>query len=307
MINSVSPGPGTKQYFLTANHCGINSGNAASLVTYWNYQNSTCRPPGAPPAEAPATAADPVPHRLDLQGRRLGLRLHARRADHVPPTGVQPLLGRLGPHDAATPPAPPAAPVPWPSTTRTTTRSASPSRTRTPPRPATTTRRSPGTARHVHADLGPRRHRARLLRLAALTTPPAAGHRPAPRRPLGLRRHGATSPTTTAASRSPGTAAGPPPPGSRTTSTRTRTGVTTIDGRDTCTAPPLRPPLSATPNGSQPGRPRLGASPAPPPTTSTAPKGPVPPTSPPRIAQGARRRSPSPTRPSPAGSPTPTR
>jgi hypothetical protein len=37
-----------KGYFQTANHCGINSGNAASLVTYWNYENSTCRPPGSP-------------------------------------------------------------------------------------------------------------------------------------------------------------------------------------------------------------------------------------------------------------------
>jgi lysyl endopeptidase len=30
-------------YFMTANHCGIASGNAASLVVFWNYQNSTCR------------------------------------------------------------------------------------------------------------------------------------------------------------------------------------------------------------------------------------------------------------------------
>lgn len=37
-----------KPYFMTANHCGINAGNAASLVVYWNYQNSTCRPPGSP-------------------------------------------------------------------------------------------------------------------------------------------------------------------------------------------------------------------------------------------------------------------
>ena len=36
-----------KMYFLTANHCSINSGNAASLVTYWNYQNATCRIPGS--------------------------------------------------------------------------------------------------------------------------------------------------------------------------------------------------------------------------------------------------------------------
>jgi hypothetical protein len=36
-----------KMYFITANHCGINSGNAASLVVYWNYQNSFCRNPGS--------------------------------------------------------------------------------------------------------------------------------------------------------------------------------------------------------------------------------------------------------------------
>jgi hypothetical protein len=29
-------------YFMTAYHCGISSGNAASLVAYWNYQTSTC-------------------------------------------------------------------------------------------------------------------------------------------------------------------------------------------------------------------------------------------------------------------------
>jgi len=31
-------------YFMTANHCGINNGTAPSLVTYWNYENSWCRP-----------------------------------------------------------------------------------------------------------------------------------------------------------------------------------------------------------------------------------------------------------------------
>ena len=29
-------------YFMTANHCGINSGNAASLVVYWNFETSVC-------------------------------------------------------------------------------------------------------------------------------------------------------------------------------------------------------------------------------------------------------------------------
>lgn len=36
-----------KMYFMTANHCGITSSNAASLVVYWNYQNSFCRTPGS--------------------------------------------------------------------------------------------------------------------------------------------------------------------------------------------------------------------------------------------------------------------
>ncbi len=30
-------------YFMTAQHCGIVSGNAASMVVYWNFENSTCR------------------------------------------------------------------------------------------------------------------------------------------------------------------------------------------------------------------------------------------------------------------------
>jgi lysyl endopeptidase len=42
-----------KPYFLTANHCGINATNAASLVTYWNFQNSICRPPGSPASAQP--------------------------------------------------------------------------------------------------------------------------------------------------------------------------------------------------------------------------------------------------------------
>ncbi len=29
-------------YFMTANHCGIGSGNAASLVVFWNYETSVC-------------------------------------------------------------------------------------------------------------------------------------------------------------------------------------------------------------------------------------------------------------------------
>ena len=31
-----------RPYFMTAAHCGVGSGNAASLVVYWNYQSPTC-------------------------------------------------------------------------------------------------------------------------------------------------------------------------------------------------------------------------------------------------------------------------
>ena len=34
-----------RPYFMTARHCGITAGNAASLVVYWNYQTSTCGGP----------------------------------------------------------------------------------------------------------------------------------------------------------------------------------------------------------------------------------------------------------------------
>jgi lysyl endopeptidase len=36
-----------KMYFITANHCTVTAGNAASLVAFWNYQNSFCRTPGS--------------------------------------------------------------------------------------------------------------------------------------------------------------------------------------------------------------------------------------------------------------------
>ena len=45
MVNNTSQD--RTPYFMTANHCGINSGSAPSLVTYWNYQNSYCRVPGS--------------------------------------------------------------------------------------------------------------------------------------------------------------------------------------------------------------------------------------------------------------------
>lgn len=44
-INTNSAVP--ERYFLTADHCGINAGNAPSVVVHWNYENSTCRAPGS--------------------------------------------------------------------------------------------------------------------------------------------------------------------------------------------------------------------------------------------------------------------
>jgi subtilisin-like proprotein convertase family protein len=40
-------------YFMTARHCGVTAGNAPSLVTFWNYENSWCRPPGSGPSGGP--------------------------------------------------------------------------------------------------------------------------------------------------------------------------------------------------------------------------------------------------------------
>ena len=51
MVNNVRND--LRPYFMTAAHCGINGGNAASLVVYWNYENSFCRPAGTPGAGGP--------------------------------------------------------------------------------------------------------------------------------------------------------------------------------------------------------------------------------------------------------------
>jgi hypothetical protein len=40
-------------YFLTADHCGVTSSNDQTMVVYWNYENSTCRPPGSPASGGP--------------------------------------------------------------------------------------------------------------------------------------------------------------------------------------------------------------------------------------------------------------
>ena len=41
-------------HFLTANHCGVSSSNAASVVAYWNYQSSSCVP-GSTSGDGPLT------------------------------------------------------------------------------------------------------------------------------------------------------------------------------------------------------------------------------------------------------------
>lgn len=37
-----------RNYFLTANHCGVTAGAASSVVFYWNYEEATCSGAGAP-------------------------------------------------------------------------------------------------------------------------------------------------------------------------------------------------------------------------------------------------------------------
>ena len=49
--------------FMTANHCGINSGNAASLVTFWNYQDSA-----TDPLDCPGNSVDSGPLDQFLSG-----------------------------------------------------------------------------------------------------------------------------------------------------------------------------------------------------------------------------------------------
>ena len=36
-----------RPYFITADHCGVRSSNAASMVVYWNHENTACRTPGS--------------------------------------------------------------------------------------------------------------------------------------------------------------------------------------------------------------------------------------------------------------------
>ena len=46
-----------KPYFMTADHCGLTSGNAGTLVVFWNYQNSFCRTPGSAQSGQPGNGS----------------------------------------------------------------------------------------------------------------------------------------------------------------------------------------------------------------------------------------------------------
>jgi len=39
-------------YFMTADHCGVRTSSAPTVVAYWNYENSECREPGSPESGA---------------------------------------------------------------------------------------------------------------------------------------------------------------------------------------------------------------------------------------------------------------
>ncbi len=46
-----------RPYFMSANHCGITSGNAPTMVVYWNYQNNQCRQPNTPASGQPGNGS----------------------------------------------------------------------------------------------------------------------------------------------------------------------------------------------------------------------------------------------------------
>lgn len=46
-----------RPYFVSANHCGVNPGNAQSMVVYWNYQNGQCRQPNSPTSGQPGNGS----------------------------------------------------------------------------------------------------------------------------------------------------------------------------------------------------------------------------------------------------------
>ncbi len=55
LINNTS-NDGTP-YFLTADHCGFNANNAASINLWWNYESATCRAPGSASSGTPISTA----------------------------------------------------------------------------------------------------------------------------------------------------------------------------------------------------------------------------------------------------------
>jgi hypothetical protein len=71
-------------YFMTANHCGISSGNAASLVVYWNFQS-------------PTWVAESVPDGLVFPRHVQRVGLHAGGARFAAESGVEHHICGLGP------------------------------------------------------------------------------------------------------------------------------------------------------------------------------------------------------------------
>lgn len=65
-----------RPYFLTADHCGVNETNAASMVVYWNFRNSTCREPSEAGGRGDGNLGQFNTgsfHRASYSGARLGI------------------------------------------------------------------------------------------------------------------------------------------------------------------------------------------------------------------------------------------
>jgi lysyl endopeptidase len=47
-----------RPFFLTAEHCDIDAGNAPTVVTYWNFESPICRTPGSPASGGPGGGSE---------------------------------------------------------------------------------------------------------------------------------------------------------------------------------------------------------------------------------------------------------
>jgi lysyl endopeptidase len=260
----------TKMYFITAHHCSV-AGTAASLVTYWSYQNSICRLPGSAASGATGDGslaqfntgatlrADYAPSDFTLvemtQAPNPAFNLFWEGWDHTPYSST----GGPGNGDFACAPGSLCAAIHHPNTDEKRITFSATNTTTTSYNVATI----PGDGTHVHAFWDPM---------------PVFPPNPSTSIPPGVTEPGSSgSPLYNAQRRYIGQLHGGPSAcgatganlsdyyghfsvsweGGGTSATRTKDwldagaiGVAAIDGRNQCTAPPVPANLVATVNGN---------------------------------------------------------